>query len=84
MEVGRLGADPGDEAGQLGVGAQALGVGQAAGDLGFGVAGVDGAVADLVQPHRPQPIAAACSSQPVSSNAGPARATLARSTADSA
>ena len=59
MEVGRLGANPGDETSQLGIGSQARDVGQASGDLGLGVAGVDGAVTDLMQPHRAEPGTAA-------------------------
>lgn len=51
MEIVGLGADPCDEAGEFGIVAQALGVGEVAGDLGLGVAGVDGRMADLVQAH---------------------------------
>ena len=51
VEVVGLGADPGDEARQLRVVAQRRRVGEMPGDLGFRVAGVDGGMADLVQPH---------------------------------
>lgn len=49
MEVARLVLDPGEEVLQGGLGAKRLNRVQASRQLGFGKAGVDGAMADLMQ-----------------------------------
>lgn len=58
VEVVGLGAHPGDEARKLRIVAQRRRVGKVPGDLRLGVAGVDGGVADLVQPDGAQARAA--------------------------
>ena len=52
MEVFRLGAHPSEEAGQRRITSQVLDIRQAARDLGLAVAGMDRAVADLMQADR--------------------------------
>ena len=54
MKAGRLAGDPGDEGGELRIGTQRFDIVEAMGQLGFGEAGMDGAMADLVQAHRAQ------------------------------
>ena len=51
VEVGRLRAHPCGKAGKLRIGLELFDIGQPTRDLDLAVAGVDGAVADLVQPH---------------------------------
>jgi hypothetical protein len=52
VEICGLAADPGQEPRDLQIGPQGLHIGEALGDLGLAVAGMDGRVADLVQPDR--------------------------------
>src|ERR1700712_2467871 len=52
VETVGLGPAPGDEAADLRVRPQRRHVGEAPGDLGLAVAGMDGRMADLVQAHR--------------------------------
>ena len=52
MEVVGIGAHPSEEAGQRRITSQGLDIRQAARDLGLAVAGMDRAVADLMQADR--------------------------------